>query len=142
MQVNIFLKPKATALRPVIITTNEFTKDEKEFYQRKIDEYYTMTEHPLQSPVSAMYYAFSKEGKQLQKLTALYEQLLTDEIREHRLSDERIRTLVVNDTLNVSAFFNYCKISDALVLNANDYDLYAEVNMCYKEYAEIYKRKK
>lgn len=142
LQVKIFLKPKATELKPVVITTNEFTKDEKEFYQRKIDEYYTMTEHPLQNPISAMYYAFSKEGKQLKKLTALYEQLLTDEIREHRLSDEKVRTLVGNDTLNTSAFFNHCKISNELVLNATDYDLYAEVNKCYKQYIELCSKKK
>ncbi len=142
VQVKIFLKQKTTELKPVIITTNEFTKEEKEFYQRKINEYYTLTEHPLQNPISAMYYEFSKEGKQLQKLTALYAQLLTDEIRETRLSDEKIRTLVLNDTLNVTSFFNYCNISDELVLNANDYDLYAEVNRCYKQYAEICRKKK
>ena len=140
--MKIVLKPKARELKPVIITTNEFTKEEKEFYNRKIEEYYTMTEHPLQSPISAMYYAFSKEGKQLQKLSALYEQLVTDEIREHRLSDEKIRNLVQNDTLNATSFFNYCVIPDESVLQDSDYDLYAKVNYCYKEYAEICRKKK
>lgn len=142
LNVKIFLKPKVNELKQVTIATHSFTKEEKEYYVRKIDEYKRGMESPLASPISAMYYAWSKKGKELQKLSVLYDQLLIDEVKEHRLSDQKIRELTKNDTMNVKTFLNTCFLPDQFILNASDYELYSLVNRYYKEYIEIYNRKK
>ena len=142
LNVKIFLKPKVNELKQVTIATHSFTKDEKEYYARRINEYKHGMEMPLADPITAMYYAWSKKGKELQKLSALYDQLLIDEVKEHRLSDQKIRELTKNDTMNVKAFLNSCFLPDQFILNASDYELYSAVNKYYKEYIEMFNRKK
>jgi len=142
LNLKIFLKPKVNELKQVTIATHSFTKEEKEYYGRKVDEYKRGIEMPLADPITAMYYAWSKKGKELQKLSVLYEQLLIDEVKEHRLSDQKIRELTKNDTMNVKAFLNSCFLPDQFILNASDYELYSVVNKYYKEYIEMYNRKK
>lgn len=142
MNVKIFIKPKINELKQVTIATHSFTKEEKEYYARKADKYKRGSESPLASPISAMYYAWSKKGKELQKLSVLYEQLLIDEVKEHRLSDQKIRELTKNDTMNVKAFLNSCFLPDQFIVNASDYELYSVVNKYYKEYVEMQRRKK
>lgn len=140
--VKIILKPKAKELQPVIISSNSFSKEEKEFYEQKVNEYERGISSPLASPITAMYYAWSKKGNELKKLSAAYYQLLIDEVREHRLSDEKIRTLTGNDTLNVPAFTTYCFLPDQFVVSASDYDLFLVIKRCYKQYSEIYRNRK
>lgn len=142
VNVKIFLKPKVNELKQVTVATHSFTKEEKEYYARKIDEYNRGIEMPLADPITAMYYAWSKKGKELQKLSVLYEQLLIDEVKEHRLSDQKIRELTKNDTMNVRTFLNSCFLPDQFIVNASDYELYSVVNRYYKEYIKIYNRKK
>ena len=134
LKLRVILQPKVNELKPVIITTNEFTREEKEFYGRKINEYQQMTHSPLESPITAMYYAFSKEGKQIRKLMALYDQLLRDETIEKRLSPDKIREVTGNDTLNVTVFLRFCSFRENFILYERDYALYETVKNCYHEY--------
>lgn len=142
LNVKVFLKPKASELKPIIIATHSFTKEEKEYYERKVDEYNRGISSPLASPITAMYYAWSKKGKELQKLSVLYQQLLIDEVKEHRLSGEKIRALTGNDTLDIKEFMNYCYLPGQFVVSASDYDLFLAVNRYYKQYMEIHTGKK
>jgi hypothetical protein len=144
VSVKIILKQKANELRTVIISNHSFTKEEKEYYKSKIDEYHQMS-NPFTSnstgaglSIDALYYAFSKKGKELEKLSGIYRQLLIDEVREHRLSDEKVRMITGNDTLNVKSFMNNCYLPDQFVISASDYELYFAV----KRYYEQYTRKK
>lgn len=142
LSVKIILRPKAKELAPVIISSHSFSKEEKEYYERKVTEYERGLDSPLASPITAMYYAWSKRGHELKKLSAVYYQLLKDEVREHRLSDEKIRVLTGNDTLNVQAFTNYCFLPDQFVVSASDYDLFLAIKRCYKQYSEIFRKEK
>jgi hypothetical protein len=142
LHVKAYLKPKNNELKAVIITPHIFSKEQKETYQRKVDEYHRGISNPLASPIDALYYTFSKKGKELQKLSVLYDQLLVDEVRETRLSPERVRSITGNDTLNVPEFLNYCFLPDQFVASAPDYDLFLAVSKYYKRYMEDKVRKK
>ena len=142
LNVKVFLKLKATELSAVTISPHTFTKETKEFYLRRIDEYKRGIAYPLASPISALYYTFSKKGKELKKLSVLYQQLMIDEIKEHRLSDEKIRALTGNDMLDVQAFRNYCYLPDQFIISASDYDLFFAVHRCYKQYLEMKRNQK
>jgi len=141
LNVSIFLKSKVSELKPVLIVDHSFTKERKESYERKIDEYHRGLSSPLASPITAMYYAWSKKGKELQKLSVLYQQLLNDEIREHRLSPEKIRTITGDDALDVKDFMYYCYLPDQFVVSASDYDLFVAVKNCYRQYMMQQKKK-
>lgn len=141
LNVKIYLKPKASELKPILIVDHSFTKERKESYERKIDEYHRGISSPLASPISAMYYAWSKKGKELQKLSILYQQLLNDEIREHRLSPEKVRTITGNDNLDVKDFMYYCYLPDQFVISSSDYDLFVAIKNCYKQYVIRHQKK-
>jgi hypothetical protein len=142
LHVRAYLKSKNNELKAVTITSHGFSKEQKETYQRKIGEYRRGISNPLASPIDALYYTFSKKGKELQKLSVLYDQLLIDETKEKRLSPERVRNITGNDTLNVPEFLNYCFLPDQFVTSASDYDLFFAVNKYYKRYMEDKVRKK
>ncbi|MBI4947315.1 MAG: carboxypeptidase-like regulatory domain-containing protein [Bacteroidetes bacterium] len=149
LNIRVFIKPKYNELSQVTIATHSFSKAQKEFYVRKIDEYKREMSSPFTTGpmgaglnLDALYYAWSKKGKERQKLSVIYQQLLIDEVKEHRLSDERIRALTKNDTMDVKRFLNSCFLPDQFIVNASDYELYSVVNKYYKEYIEMYNRKK
>ena len=142
LRVKVILKPRTTELRSVIIATHSFTKEEKEYYAQKIGEYERGISSPLASPISAMYYSWSKKGKELQKLSVLYQQLLVDEVKESRLSAEKIRAITGDEKLDVKDFLNNCYLPEQFIVSASDYDLFLAVKRYYREYMELYNKKK
>lgn len=144
LNIKVYLKQKVSELKSVTIINQSFSKEEKEYYQRKVDEYNRVISSPFTTgatgaglSIDAIYYAFSKKGKELQKLSLIYQQLLYDEVREHRLSNEMIRNITGNDTLDVKAFAKHCYLSNEFIATAPDYDLYYAVRRCYREYCEM-----
>ena len=149
LTLKVYLRPKATELNSILITSPFITKEEKEYYRRKVDEYHRVVSSPFAIgptgaglSIDALYYTFSKRGKELKKLSEIYLQLEIDETREHRLNGELIRVITGNDTLNVKAFWKFCYLPDGFIVNASDYDLYYAVNRCYRQYSETFIRKK
>jgi hypothetical protein len=149
LSIIAYLKPKTNELKTVTVGSHSFTKEEKDYYKTKIDDYHRMKSELFSTgsagaglSIDALYYMWSKKGKELQKLSALYDQLLIDEIKEARLSPERVRSITGNDTLNVTEFLNYCFLPDQFVTSASDYDLFFAVNKYYKRYLEDKVRKK
>jgi len=142
LTVKVFLRPKLSEFKPVIIYSHSITKEAKELYERRINEYHRGISSPLASPISFLYYTFSKKGKELQKLVTLYQQMLVEETKEHRLSSSNIRAITGNDTLDVKEFLNASFLPDQFVLSASDYDLFLAVKNCYKRYMVKHFRKK
>ncbi len=142
LSLKVFLKPKINELKQVDITTHSFSKEIKETYKEKINEYYRGISSPLASPISAMYYAWSKKGRELEKLSVLYQQLLIDEVKEKRISAEKVRSITGNDTIDVKDFLNHCYLPDQFVISASDYDLFISVKRCYRDYMEMRRKKK
>lgn len=140
LAIKVFLQPESIQLKDVIIIPNSFTKGTKQFYLGRIAEYKRGITNPIGDPVNALYYALSRKGKELKKLSAIYDQLLIDEMKDYRLSDERIRFITHNDSLNVQAFRRYCFLPDQFVINASDYDLFFVIHKCYREFIRTYRK--
>jgi hypothetical protein len=136
LYLKAYLKSKNNELNAITITPHNVSKEQREMYQRKINEYRLGISSPLASPISALYYTFSKKGKELKKLSFLYDQLLIDEVKESRLSPERIRSITGNDTLDTPTFLNHCYLPNQFVVFASDYDLFFVVHKYYKQYME------
>jgi hypothetical protein len=134
LRIGVVLRKKVMNLQQVIITSNEFTKEEKQYYTSKIDEYERFKHLGIESPITGLYMAFSHEGKSLQKLTEMYDQLLYEELLEKRLSDPKLREVTGDEKLDCVAFRNYCKLSEDFLSLASEYDLFDVVVKLYKEY--------
>lgn len=132
--ISFFMQSKTQRLKPAMVFSTGWSKESKEIYASRIGEYQRGMDAPLASPITALYYAFSKRGKQLQKLSELYQQLLIDEIKESRLPPDLLRSVTGDPNLNTRDFLNYCFLPNSYVINANDYELLVAVKNCYKAY--------
>jgi hypothetical protein len=134
LRLKIVLKKKVLTLQQVIITSTEFSKEEKKYYTTKIDEYERLKSQGISSPITGLYYAFSKEGKSLKKLTEMYDELLYEELLEKRLSDQKLREVTKDDRLDCKAFRDYCRISGDFLTLASEYDLFEAVVKKYRDF--------
>jgi hypothetical protein len=132
--IKVILIKKVQTLQQVIILSKEFTREEKQYYSAKIEEYQRFKDQGIMSPITGLYMAFSKEGKSLRKLTAMYDELLYQELLEKRLSNEKLRQVTGDEQLDCDAFRNYCRISDDFLVLASEYDLFEVVVRKYKDY--------
>ncbi len=134
LRLKVILQKKVQSLQQVIIMSTEFSKEEKKYYTSKIDEYERFKSQGIESPITGLYYAFSKEGKSLKKLTAMYDELLYEELLEKRLSDQKLRELTKDSRLDCKAFRDYCRLSDDFLRLASEYDLFDAVVRKYKDF--------
>jgi hypothetical protein len=133
-RLKVVLRKKVQSLQQVIITSTEFSKEEKKYYTRKIDEYDRFKSQGISSPITGLYYAFSKEGKSLKKLTTMYDELLYEELLEKRLSDSKLREVTKDEKIDCKAFRDYCRISGDFLTLASEYDLFEAVMKKYKDF--------
>jgi hypothetical protein len=137
--LKVVLQKKVMTLQQVIISSHEFTKEEKKYYTDKVDEYNRLKSRGFESPITGLYMAFSHEGKSMKKLIQMYDELLYDEMLEKRLTDDKLRQLTENPTLDCQAFRNYCRLSEDFLRLASEYDLF---DVVLKKYAEFKSGKK
>lgn len=81
----------------------------------------------LGSPVSALYMAFSKEGKQLRKLQEAQEKAPARKVIDEKFNRTVLENItgIKGEALNEFALF--CKIPDDFILKATEYELYEKI---------------
>lgn len=129
--LNLFLDPKSVDLKTVIVMPNEFSKEEKEYFERNI---YTPEIRTL-SPITALYNKFSSEAKEKEKLSVYYNERLREEKLRKRLPNELIRNITQDEKLDINEFLLFIKIPPQLIDNGSNYELYTEV----KKWHTLYK---
>jgi len=138
LSLRVILQPKSVVLNEVTIRSGEFTTSEKKYYENILR---SVPQYSIASPVTALYYQYSKEGKSLQKLKELYDNLLMEEAVAKKLNVENLRKITGDKNIDVATFRQYCKFSDMFILSCSDYELYEAVSRCYKEHTEYYIKK-
>lgn len=129
----IILKPKAIALQTISVFNKSFNKAEKEYYQTKVD-YYKKYSKDISSPITALYYQFSKEGRQLKKLEPLIADLEYKEWIEKRLPNEILYSLTNNYQLDADGFRAFLNLNPEEINSITDYQLYAFIRAKYRQY--------
>jgi hypothetical protein len=126
----IILFAKTYNLNTVMISPKELTQNQKNFYERFIN----VPAPPLTSPISALYYEYSKEGRERQKLIEIYKKELFFERAERRLAYFFNVKKVDLSKFDERAFIMFCKLTEEVVNYANDYDFYYKVSRCFDDY--------
>ncbi len=90
------------------------------------------------SPISALYNAFSKEGKEL----AEYSELMDKKAIEKKVQKKYNKNIVsfvtgIMDERKVFDFMEFCSLSDEFIINSNDYQIYLAINNCFKEFQKL-----
>ena len=138
------LKPNANGdvkvvMRQIIYNLNAVTVSafkikpyEREKMEKVIRDSRMRPINALESPITAVYMQFSKEGKEKRKLAAIFEQILIDEQVNQKLNPEILRNLTGDDTIDFDKFRKYCfSLTDYYILSHDGYDLYYKVMECY-----------
>jgi hypothetical protein len=126
----IILFAKTYNLNAVMISPKELTQNQKSFYERFIN----VPAPPLTSPISALYYEYSKEGRERQKLIEIYKKELFFERAERRLAYFFNVKKIDLSKFDERAFIMFCKLTEDVVNYANDYDFYYKVSRCFDDY--------
>ena len=135
LKLSVYLFPKEVQLKEFVVRSFDFSKEERQNY-----EHYINRPRPsaLNSPISALYYEFSRREKSIRKLAELYQGMLQEEIAKQRLPDSKIRELTGNPKLNFELLQQFCPMSYSFIATASEYDLYLSVRSCYKYYKDGY----
>ncbi len=133
--INVVLNRTIYGLETFNVNAFKIKPYEREYMERVINRPKTTGVDAFQSPITALYDAFSHKGKAKQKLAALYEQMLIDELVEQKFNAEILRKLTGDETIDYQKFKKYCyNINDNFIITNDGYDLYAPIMDCYRRW--------
>jgi hypothetical protein len=122
-------------LNPVVVSTFKYKPYEREYMNKVIDESRIRKLEYLNSPITALYNQFSREGKQMRKLAKIFEDIFIEEEVQKKLSPEILRKLTGDDNIDYEGFRKYCYyVSNQFIVEHEGVDLYGRVMDCYKRF--------
>lgn len=140
-EARIIMHEQPVQMKEIPITAFRIKPYEREYMRDIIDRSKMRQIDMAQSPITALYMQFSKEGRQIRKLAKIFEDLLTEEQVLRRFSPEILHKLTGDATLNYDEFRRYCFFTDTgYILSVDDMTLYARVMECYRRYKAEMKR--
>jgi hypothetical protein len=133
--VKLYLTPMPINLAAINITTFKLMQYERDYMNDIIEKSKLRKLDYVNSPISAMYMQFSKEGKQIRKLSKIFEELIIEEQVQKKLSREILVKLTGDENIDYYAFRRYCYyVSDYYIVYHDGAELYSKVMDCYKNY--------
>jgi hypothetical protein len=122
-------------LQPVVVSAFRIKPYEREYMNEIIDRSRIKLMDYGNSPITALYMRYSKEGKQVRKLARIFEQLLLEEQVQKKLSREILVRLTGDERIDYEAFRKYCYyVNDYYIVDHDGAELYSKVMECYKNY--------
>jgi hypothetical protein len=134
-EVTIALIPLPIQLEAVSVTDFKIKAYERAYMNDIIEKSQLKALDYVASPISALYMQYSKEGKQIRKLAQIFEEVLTEEQVQKKLSRELLVKLTKDENIDYEAFRKYCYyISDQYIIAHDGAELYSRVMECYKRW--------
>lgn len=122
-------------LNTVTVTSFKIKPYERDYMNKIIDESKIRKLDYFNSPITALYMQYSKEGRQIRKLAKIFEDLFEEEEVQKKLSPEILTRLTGDDKIDYAAFRKYCYyLSNYFIMSHDGYDLYSKVMECYRAY--------
>ena len=133
--IAIYMQPLAYDLRPVVIQSFKLKDYEREYMNDIIDRSKIRPINVVQSPITALYMAYSKEGRQIRKLAEIFNKILIEEAVEKKLNKQILTNLTGDDHIDFEAFRKYCYyLTDEYISSHEGVELYNKVMDCYQSY--------
>lgn len=135
--VKVVMHQIAYNLGPVTVSTFKIKPYERDHMKKVISDSKIRPINAIESPITALYMQFSKRGKELRKLSKIFEDIFEEEQVQKKLSPETLRKLTGDENLNYEAFRKYCfSLTNYYILHHDGYDLYYKVMQCYYSWKE------
>ena len=130
-----YLKRIIYDLGMVYVNKFKIKPNEREYMKRVINRPKVQGINVAESPITAIWQNFSRRGREMQKLEAIFREMFRKEQIEKRLNTEILRKLLNDDSITLEKFRIMCpEISDDFILYAEAYDLYSQVSASYDNY--------
>jgi hypothetical protein len=134
-EVKLVMSQRLINLNTIVVTTFKIKPYERDYMKKIIDESKFQKLNYLSSPITALYMTYSKEGRQIRKLAAIFENLMIEEAVQLKLSPEILRQLTGDDKIDYEAFRKYCYgVSNQFIISHEGVELYSKVMDCYKRW--------
>lgn len=133
--VKIAMTPMMINLSQVTVSTFKIKPYERDYMNKIIDESKFKTIDYFQSPVSAMYLQFSKEGRQIRKLAKIFESIIIEEQVAKKFTPEILAKLTGDDKIDFEAFRKFCyTANNEFIITHEGAELYSRIMDCYKRW--------
>lgn len=134
-EVKLVMKAMPINLKTVTVSTFKIKPYEREYMNDIIDKSKIRKMDYVGSPITSIYMKYSKEGKQINKLAKIFEDLMIEEQVQQKLSREILVKLTGDENIDYEAFRKYCYyVNNYYIITHEGFDLYSKVMECYKRY--------
>jgi hypothetical protein len=134
-EVRIVMSALPYNLDVVNVTVFKIKPYEREYMKDIIDRSQVRKLSYFESPFTALYMQYSKEGRQVRKLAAIFEKIMIEEQVQKKLSREILVRLTGDDNIDYEAFRKYCYyVNDYYIIEHDGVELYSRVMDCYKRW--------
>lgn len=134
-EIIIVLEKQYVNLGAVTVTSFKIKPYEREYMNDIIDRSKIRTLDYANSPITALYDRYSKEGRQVRKLAKIFEDILIEEEVQKKLSPEILYRLTGDDNIDYYAFRKYCyNVSNEFIIYHDGVELYSRIMECYKRW--------
>ncbi len=135
-QKKVVLKKNTFLLKQVNVQVLKYENYEKDYMKRVIEKSQMPVIDVISSPITALYMQFSKKGRELQKLSRIFEEIFIKEQVEKKINPQILYQLTGDANIDIEALRKFCGfyLSDYYILNHDGYDLYSRVLECYYRY--------
>ncbi len=134
-KTRIYLNRLPINLTVINVTTFKIKPYEREYMKDIIGKSRMGVINSFNSPFSAMYMQFSKEGKQVRKLSKIFEDMMIEEQVQQKLTPEILRRLTEDENLDYYVFRKYCfQLTNDYILSHDGFELYSKVMECYRRW--------
>lgn len=132
----VIMKKNVYTLKPVTVQVLKYQNYEKDYMKRVIEKTQMPTMDVISSPITALYMQFSKKGRELQKLSKIFEQIFIQEEINKKLNPQILYQLTGDAHIDVESLRKFCGfyLSDYYILHHDGYELYSKVLECYYRY--------
>lgn len=132
----IVMKKMTYTLKSIPISVLKYENYEKDYMKRVIDKAYMPVIDAFSSPITALYMQFSKKGRELQKLSKIFEEIFVQQQIEKKINPQIMYQLTGDANVDIEALRKFCGfyLSDYYILHNDGYDLYSKVLECYYRY--------
>lgn len=134
-EVRLVMQQSAIHLDVVNVTGFKIKPYEREYMNDIIDRSKIRTLSYFESPVTALYMNFSKEGRQIKKLAKIFEDAMIEEQVQKKLSPATLARLTGDDHIDYEAFRKYCfYVNNYYIVSHDGVELYSRVMDCYRRW--------
>lgn len=134
-EVKIVMDQMTFNLKEVTVSTFKYKPYEREYMRDIIDKSKIKKMDYALSPITALYMRYSKEGKQINKLARIFEEIMIEEQVQKKLSREILVRLTRDEDIDYEAFRKYCYyVNNYYIVEHDGVELYTRVMDCYKRW--------